>query len=152
MRVQIADKRIVKDTLTVWPELVNDVDQVIDIVKFPFAPASLHAVYSFNALSRLTITEALEAIAAWKKTLVPDGKLYIVVDDFEFLARSHVGGDLPLSQINGEFIAKSYWSHEGLIEILAGLGFNKEQMRIWYKDNPEFPKKPYELVMEISNV
>jgi len=134
--------------MTVWNEHAPGVDVVMDLKKLTFAPGSVDEIYSFHVLDHLFPNEVSEALANWKSVLKKGSNVFIVVDDFEYVARAFIGGDIDIGVFNDIHSHPMNFRRESLIDHLAQAGFLLDNMRIWNTDVPSlFQKKHYELVM-----
>lgn len=153
MKLQFSKTRIVPDALTVWFEHAPGVDMVMDLRKPGFAPGTVERLYAFHVLERLLPNEIVPVLAAWKALLVPGATMFLVNDDFEFLCRSVVGGDLGIRQFNDGFVRSTYFTKDNLTEDLQAVGFHLDDIALWFADVPgEFGKQEFEIVMSIKNV
>lgn len=151
MKIQLSDKKILKDVLTVWQEAGPSVDLVADLRKLTFAPNSLEAIYSFHVLDHLFPNEILNTLINWRECLKPGGTLFVVVDDFEFIARMIVGGDITIDEFNKNFAHPSQFSRDNLIQYMLDAGFQADNLKLWFADIPNlFSKKKYELIIEAT--
>jgi len=152
-RIQIAPHHIVKDVETVWHEHGPEVDMVMDPKHLTFAPNSLDALYSFHVLDHLFLDEISVAIQNWRACLKPGGELFIVVDDFETLARQFVGGDILIGQLNERYTHPVQFTRDNLIEYVSAAGFGDGSIKIWFADVPElFTRRETELVISGQKV
>ena len=152
MKIQLSPTRIVKDAMTVWHEEGPEVDLVMDIKRLTFADNSLDSIFCFHVLDRLYPTEILGTMQNWYSKLKPGtGSLFIVADDYEFITRSFVGGDLNIDMINNRFTHPTQFTQQSLIDSFLNAGFNVNDVVIWYTTDStkdfNFEKQPHELVM-----
>lgn len=153
MKLQFSKTRIVPDALTVWFEHAPGVDMVMDLRKPGFAPGTVERLYAFHVLDRLQPGEVGPALAAWKELLAPGARMFLVNDDFEFLCRSLIGGDLGIRQFNADFAHPTYFTKDNLTEELQAVGFGLDHISMWFVDVPnEFKKAEFELVISTDNV
>lgn len=134
-----------------WQEPGPEVDLVLDLRNLTFAPGTIEAIYAFHVLDHFYIDEARKAIQNWFQCLKPRAPLYTVVDNFEFIARSFIGGDITIEQINDGFVHPSQYTQENLFNLMHSVGFPKQEIRIWYGDvEGLFPVQTHELVMSAN--
>lgn len=153
MKLQFSKTRIVPDALCVWFEPAPGVDLVVDLKAPGFAPGTIERIYAFHVLDRLLSHEIVPALVAWKALLMPGARMYLVNDDFEFLCRSLVGGDLGIRQFNADFSHPTYLTKDSMSEDLQAAGFHPDNIAVWFADVPnEFRKQEFELVVSITNV
>lgn len=149
MKVQLSQKRIVPDAITVWSEHGPEVDLVMDLKQLTFRPGTIDELYSFHVLDHLFPEELVPALKNWRTMLVDGGKLYTVVDDFEYLARGFVGGDLSIELINEFYTHPSQITRDYGVDCLGKAGFSGTDTNIWFVDVPgKFRKQHFELVLE----
>lgn len=150
MKVQLSPRRVIKDAVTVWHEHGPEVDIVMDPKRLTFAVESLEALYSFHALDHVFEADVAATLAGWRRCLAPGGKMFIVVNDFEFVARSLIGGDINMKIMNEQFNAPCFFSQDSLIKHLEAAGFPLEKTVVWHVSPPDlFEKQLYELVVAV---
>lgn len=151
MKIQLSPRRIINGAVTVWHEHGPEVDIVMDLKRLTFAPGSLEALYSFHALDHLFEGEVHTALENWSRCLMPGAKrMYIVVNDFEFIARSFVGGDINIKIMNDQFSTPTYFSQDSLIKHLQAVGYPLDQIILWHTSPTDlFEKQLYELVINV---
>lgn len=153
MIVQVSEKKIIPGALSVWHSPGPEVDIVMDLKAPGFATGSIQRLYVFHFLERLLPAQVEPAISVWKRTLAPNAKMFIVNDDFEFLARSVLGADLNIGQFNAEFSHPTYFTRDNLTDHLKACGFPLEAIALWFADvTNEFKRQPYELVVSVDNI
>ena len=154
MKIQLSPKRIIPDAVTVWHEAGPDVDLVMDPKKLTFRENSIEAIFAFHILDHLFAHEIPIALANWYKCMeFKTGILFVTVNDFEFVARSFVGGDINIEQVNAEFTHPFQFTKDNLVAYVAGAGFDLNDVKIWYMDVPNlFKKEPYELVFSAEKL
>lgn len=153
MKIQLSPKKIVKDALVVWNTHGPEVDIVMDLKNLTFKPESVEEMYAFHVLDHLFPEEVPQAVSNWKKCLKKNSSVFLVVDDFEYVARAFVGGDISIELLNDMYNHPTQFNREGLVSFLKNGGFSEDMINIWFVDVPEkFAKKHYELVLEAKNV
>lgn len=146
--IQLSPIRVVPDVITVWNKPGPEVDIVMDLHNLTFQEGSLEEIFSFHVLQHLFIEEIPPAIENWYKCLKKGGEIYIVSNDYEFIARSFVGGDIAIEDLNKNFSCPTQLTKEYLIDLVAASGFKSEAMKVWYLDVPnKFKKAEHELVL-----
>lgn len=139
--------------MTVWYEHGPEVDVVMDLKNLTFAPGSVEAIYSFHVLDHLFASEIAGVLKNWKACLKQNGVLFVVVDDFEFISRAFVGGDISIDQFNESFSHPAYLTRDNLLSYCLQAGFKEDGPKIWFDHVGDlFPKMDYELIFEIPNV
>jgi predicted SAM-dependent methyltransferase len=150
-KIQFSPRRIIPDALVVWHEPGAEVDMVMDLRKPTFADGLVKKLYAFHVLEHLFRHEVVDVLERWKAMLAPGGKLFLVDDDFDFLCRSAVGGDMTAEQWSDQFAHPTYFTKDSTISVVREAGFDLDKTVFWYVDVPdEFPKREYELVTVID--
>lgn len=153
MKLQLSSRKIVKDHLTVWHEHGAEVDIVMDLKNITFAPDSVESLCAFHVAEHLFEDEVKTAFKNWHACLKQNGTLYVVVDNFELVARKFVGGDISIAMVNEQFNNPMQFTKDNLILYLSEAGFIDHEMRIWYADVPEmFAKGEYDFVIAAKKI
>lgn len=148
MKIQISSERIIKDALTVWDQHGPNVDVVMDPKNLSFRPGSVKEIFALHVLDHLFPEEAMQALKNWHQCLEPGGSLYVLVDDFEYLARAFVGGDFTIELFNQMHNHPMQFTKEYLVEVLKRTGIHENNQTIWYESIPDLlPKKHYEILI-----
>ena len=148
MKIQLSPNRIVKDALVVWHEHGPEVDVVMDLKKLTFKENSIEEIYVFHVLEYLFTSEIPDAITNWRSVLQPGKDMYVVIDDFEFIARAFLGGELNLDILNDKFSYPTKISRDNILHFLKQGGYSEHETKVWYVDVPNlFSKKDHELVL-----
>lgn len=152
MKIQLSNQKIIPDALVVWYEAGPEVDIVMDIKKLTFKPGSITELFTFHVLDHLFEKEVVPTLLNWKSCLAKDAFLYVLVDDFEYLTRAYVGGDINMKIFNQNFSHPTQFSRESLIDYLLAVGFtdSEERMQVWF-ELPFYKKPPHELVISAKN-
>lgn len=151
MKIQLSKTRIIPDAMTVWYEHGPDVDLVMDLKSLTFAPQSVEKLYAFHVLEHFYPSEIKPAIRNWMSVVVPGGKLFVVNDDFEFVCRSFIGGDLSIDQLNDGFTKPTHFTKDNMVASLEDAGAVPGSVVIWYADvTDEFKKAEHELVVAVN--
>ena len=145
--IQIAPRKMVEDSLVVWNEPGKEVDIVMDLSPYSinFRENSIKFIYAFGLLGRSREGDILNILQNLYKALEPEGQLYIIENDFEYIARGFVGGDLTVQEFNNDFSAKTNLTKDTLLRYLEMTGFVRDNMRVWL-DGVKFQKAHYEMV------
>ena len=152
MIVEISPTKIVKGATTVWHEPGLEVDIVMDPKNLTFREGSIDELYSFHVLERLFRDEASAALRNWKGCLKLGGSLFVIVDDFEYLSRAYVGGDISLETFNRDFSHPIHFDRDFLIAMLVGAGFKENNLVAWFNNVKNyFERKHYEIVLSAKN-
>jgi len=150
MKIQITPIRKIDDAMMVWHEGVNDVDLVMDPrppYGLKFRPGTIKDIYAFDILSQTKPAQLQEMINGWYNLLAPGGTLYVVENDFEYIARALVGGELSIEEFNQDFIQKSYLTRELIVNILQSAGFPEGSQRLWSHDGIKFKVAMHQLII-----
>lgn len=150
MIIEISPKKIIKDAVTVWNQPGPEVDVVMDPKNLTFREGSIKTIYAFHVLDHLFENEIVEAMNNWRKCLVAHGELFVIVDDFEHLARAFVGGDIDIESFNLNFTHPTNFTLELMVSYYKRAGFNEEKVVKWF-EMPGFPKEEHELITSVSH-
>lgn len=138
-----------KDAVTVWQEPGPEVDIVMDLKALTFRPESVDLIVAHHVLDRLFEEEALAALKNWHACLKKGGRLIVITDDFEYIARGFVGGDIDLMTFNRNHAHAMQWDRKVLGDTVIATGFPEPQVKIWFEGiEGMFDRKHYELVIE----
>lgn len=153
-KIQLSPTRIIPDAMTVWHEHGPDVDIVMDLKHLTFAPDSIEKIYAFHVLDHMFPSEVEAAIANWYAILKqPSGEIFFVVDDFEFIARSFIGGDLSIDDFNKTYTHPMQFCRDNILGFLKAAGFVENETKVWYVDVPnQFKKREHEMVLSCQKV
>lgn len=148
MKIQLSDKRIIKDVMTVWSHPGPEVDIVMDLKNLTFRPESINEIFAFHVVDHLFPEESQEAIKNWFGCMAPKSELHLINDDFEYLARAYVGGDINIELFNDLHNHPCQCTEANVIDMLEKGGFNKNDIVKWYEGNPEnIDRKHYEFIL-----
>lgn len=138
--------------MTVWQDAGPEVDVVMDLKALTFRPGSVKMLVVHHVLDRLFEDEAIAALKNWFDCLEKGGKLYIVADDFEYIARAFVGGDIDIGIFNRNHGHASQWDRKSLGDAIIGTGFPEAHVKIWFGEGiPDLiDRRHYELVIEAT--
>ena len=134
MIIELSPRKIINGAFTVWNQPGPEVDLVVDLKNLTFQENSVDEIYSFHVLDHLFDDEIVPAIKNWRKCLKPGKKLFIVVDDFEFIARGFVGGDINVDELNKNFAHPTNITRDNLIRFLGEAEFMEDKSHIWFGD------------------
>tara|TARA_B100000674_G_scaffold499410_1_gene545140 strand:+ start:6342 stop:6869 length:528 start_codon:yes stop_codon:yes gene_type:complete len=76
-----------------------NVDLVCDINHLHYHPSSVDTIYMCHSLEHIPMLEVVSTLKRLNSLLVPDGRLYISVPDFEVLASLYLSRRVTLSSI-----------------------------------------------------
>ena len=148
MKIELTPNKIVKDATTIWNAQGPAVDIVMDLKNLTFKENSIDMIYSFHVLDHLFLEEIPAVLNNWVKCLKPGGDLFLIVDDFEYVCRAFVGGDINIEQFNMEFCHSAQLDRDLLTKLLTQAGFKESKMVIWFDNIPNaFTKKHFDLVI-----
>lgn len=148
MKIQISPTKKIKDALSIWHKAGPEVDLVIDPRKdgLPFRENTIQVIYALNILGLSKHKNIPAILNNFYKLLKHDGELYIVEQDFDYINRAYISGDLPIREFNERSRKQSYINGEELARLLKLAGFSDKNMRFWY-GGLKFKKEDFELVM-----
>lgn len=148
-KIQISPKKMVEGAEVIWHEQNPEVDLVMDCKQaneFVFRDNSIKVIYVFNLLGLAKEENIISLLENYYRMLAPDGQLYIIEHDFEYISRAFVGGDLSIEEFNEDFVRTTYLTKDSTIKYLEQAGFSKGDMRVWL-DGAKFPKQHYEFII-----
>lgn len=148
MKIQLSEKRIIKDAVTVFSHEGKDVDVVMDLKNLSFREGSITEIYAFHIIDHFFPEEGIEVLKACFKIMTPGSKLHLINDDFEYLTRAFVGGDIDIEIFNDLHNHPCQCTQDGLINTLKMVGFAEPNIVIWYSGGPDgVEKKHYEFIL-----
>lgn len=151
MKIELSPIKIVPGAITVWSEQTPEVDIVMDLKNLTFKPDSLDEIYAFHVLDHMFPEELLKAVQNWKRCLKANHKLFVIVDDFEYIARAFVGGDISIELFNDIHSHPTQFTRDNGVTLLRKAGFPENMINQWFVDVTDlFPKKHYELVLDAT--
>lgn len=153
MKIQISPIRKVEDAMLIWHEGVNDVDLVMDPrppYGLKFRPGTVKDLYAFEVLGITKVASVQEMVTGWFNLLAPGGTVYIVENDFEYIARAVTGGDLTIEEFNREFVQKSYMTRELIVDIFSKAGFPDGSQRMWSHDGIKIPVAKHQIIISAT--
>lgn len=153
MKIQLSPTRVMEGYTTVWYEHGPEVDIVMDLKNLTFAEGSLESLVAFHVLDHFFENEVQQAITNWRTCLKNGASAFVVVDDFEYLCRMHVGGDIDVDTFNKRHAHPIYFTRDNLVKYLMDNGFKGETLKLWYANVPNmFEKKDYEAIVEAQKL
>jgi len=148
MIIEISPTKIIPEAITVWHEAVDQADLLMDPKSLTFKPGSVDEIYAFHVLDKLFIDESAIAMKNWFSLLKPGGKLFCIVNDFEYIARAFVGGDINVGEFNSSFSNPSYYDRDSLIGMFSNSGFDDADISIWFEGlGAVYQRQHYELIL-----
>lgn len=150
-KIDISPIRLTKDALVIWHEPTDEADMVADPRKLGFRPGSIDQIILNHTVDFLFADEAKQMLKSLRKQLKKGGKLYVLTDDFEYLTRAFVGGDISIELFNENHNHASQWDRESLGKVLIATGFLENDVKIWF-ESPQgiLPRKHFELLIEAT--
>ena len=131
-----------------WQQPGPEVDIAMDLKALTFRPGSVTQMVAFHVLDHFFPEEAAVALKNWYDCMAPGATLFVVVDNFEYISRAVVGGDISVDVFNREHNNPTQFSQVSLSRALQAAGFLEGALVAWFADVPNlFPKKHYELVI-----
>ncbi len=148
MKLQISDKRIIPDAVTVWPSAGPEVDVVMDLKNLTFRPESVTEMYAFHVLDGMFAEDNKIALKNWRSLLVKGAKIHFLNDDFEYLTRAFVGGDFSIDLFNEIHNHPCQCTKDNVIKMLVDAGFIESEIVMWFTGAPTGMKKEhYEFIL-----
>lgn len=147
-KVQLSPRKIIKDAITVWHQPGPEVDIVMDLKALSFREGSISELYAFHVVDHLFPEEHITALSNWFKCLAPGSKLHAINDDFEYIARAFVGGDISIDLFNDIHNHASQCTRDNVVKEMRLAGFRDEKINIWLEGAPEgISKRPFEFIL-----
>lgn len=152
MRLEITPVKIVPNAITVWNE-AGDADVVMDLKNLTFKENYFDEIFVFHVLDHLFENEIGVAMKNWKRCLKAGGRLFIIVDDFEYIARAFLGGDMTIAELNANFMHPTQVTRESFVKYFTDAGFPEGSVHIWFENVSDasgvlIPKQDFELVYD----
>lgn len=145
-KIQISPIKKVEGAVVIWPESAPDVDIVQDLRYMKIKPNSVKAIYSFDSLGFSDPKDVLKILKNYFDMLEPNGELYIIENDHDYIARAYLGGDLPLSEMNLDFHRSTYFNSNEISRLLEKVGVPEKDQRVW-NEGIKFRKEHYQLII-----
>lgn len=107
-------------------------DKVADVLELPFEDDSATLIYFSHGLEHIARPKVMEALAEWKRVLIPTGTLRLAMPDFEAISGLYHDERVHLVRLQGLLWGgQSYngnthfcgWDYETLAHTLAQAGF-----------------------------
>ena len=148
IKIQLSPTKRVDDAIVFWPHEGPDVNFRVDLMDFSktVQPGLAKVVYAFDVFSILQPNEAIKFFKGIWEMLPENGEIYIIENDFDYMNRSLLSGDLPIGEFNESFRRATYVNQQYLINLLAEAGFDVKEMRLW-QDGLKFPKQHFEFIL-----
>lgn len=149
MKIQISPTKKVNDAMVVWHEQLPEVDLTIDPrppYGLKFKPGTIKVIYVFGLLGITAKDRIVDLLKSLVKLLEIGGELYIIEQDFDYILRSMLGGDLTISEFNDDYRRVTYLNQDEIVKYLEMVGFpSKEQ--VWWQESAKFVKKNSEIII-----
>lgn len=151
MKIELSPKKIIPGAFTVWNQS-GEADAVMELKSLTFRENSLDEIVSFHVLDHLFEEEIKTAMLNWRKCLKIGGKIFIVVDNYEYIARSLVGGDISIEELNANFAHPTNITQDNLLRYFTEAGFLEGSVTTWLESIKDgtgkivIPKQHFELV------
>lgn len=153
-KIQIAPKKMVEDAIVIWPIKTPDVDIVMDpreIEKFVIKQGSLKAIYCFGLLGITEPNKIVPMLINLNNTLREGGEIYVIEQDFDYVTRGYIGGDLRIAEFNDQFRRTCYLNRDYIVDLLAASGFPQDKQAVWL-DPKVIPFEHYEVALSAKKV
>lgn len=147
LKIQISPEKKVEDAMVIWHEQLPDVDLVVDArYGLKFKPGSVKVIYVFGLLGITPADKILGIIKNLVDMLEVGGELYIIEQDFDYICRAFLGGDLSVKELNADYNRITFLNQEEIVNYLEKAGFPvKEQ--VWWQESTKFTKKNSEIII-----
>lgn len=153
MKLQLSEKRIIPDAITVWQEPGPEVDIVMDVRNLTFGQGSVEELHVFHVLEHLFPKEVLPALVSWKNCLKSEAKIITIVDNFESIARDYIGAGISIHELNSFFSTPTRFDHESLFNLFLKAGFKEGDIIKWNHstENGFYKMQEHELIFSSKN-
>ena len=154
MEIQLAPENLIDGAINVWHTEGEGVDIVMDILHpegLKLKRGSVKNLYAFHVLGQMKPMDVQVVLNYWKQLLAPDGVLYIIEQDSEYVFRALCGGDITIEVFNDYHRRNTFLNKDKVTELLANAGFNKEGFLQW-RGQVKFEIKDFELVLSAKNL
>lgn len=147
-KIQISPVRKIKDMMTVWSEPGPEVDVVMDLQNLTFRPGSISEIYAFHVVDHLFPEQGIRAIKNWNECLSVEGKLHLLNDNFEYICRAFIGGEISIDLYNDIHNHPCQLTRDNLIAMLKKGQFIEDGMVFWIEGAPAgMPKQHFEFIL-----
>ncbi len=148
MKIQLSPKRIIPEVMTVWSEAGPEVDIVMDLTNLTFRPGSITQIYAFHVCDHLFPEQSQAALENWAKLLPSQGRIHTLNDNFEYVARAFIGGEIGIALYNNIHNHPHQITRDSMIVAFKRAGFRDDDIVVWLDGNPEgMLKQHYELIL-----
>ncbi len=148
MKIELSPVKIIPGAITVWSEPTPDVDIVMDLKNLTFRFDSISEIFAFHVCDHLFEDQVQEAIKNWYKCLKPGGKVNILNDNFEYIVRSFIGGEISIDLFNSIHNHPCQLTRDNLLKMLKSTGFREDDIVVWLEGNPEgMVKEHFEFIL-----
>jgi len=148
MNIQIAPRKIVDDAMVVWTQLLPEVDLAMNPrIGILFKSKSIDVVYAMDILGQSSLNEGKKIINEIYRVLKPGGEVYIIENDFEFINRALVSGDISVKDFNKNLLRETYYDQLLLVELLNNSGFPAKEQRTWTGKGIKIKVKQHQLII-----
>lgn len=151
MKIELSPRKIIPGAFTVWNQ-PGEADAVMELKNLTFRENSVDEIVSFHVLDHLFEEEIKTAMLNWRKCLKVGGKIFIIVDNYEYIARSLVGGDISIEELNANFAHPTNITQDNLLRYFTEAGFPEGSVTTWFESikdgtgNVVIPKQHFELL------
>ena len=152
MKIQIAPTKRVKNVVSIWPVATEQADMIFNPnapAIFPFNRDKVKVIYEFGALGSCAPEYIEKTIMQWLKALEPGGKLIICENNFEYISRLFVGGDITSAEFNNKYNQRSHMVRDDLVKTILNIGVSKDNIKVW-NGHEDFDTETHEFVLEIK--
>ena len=149
IKIQISPTRRIEDLINIWHTAGEGIDLVMDPrYGLKFRPGSVKVIYAFDIIGNTEPAKVEEMLRSFYQALQPNGELYIVETDFDYVTRAAVGGDISPEDFSRDFSRKTYVTLQYLAKMLNKIGMPQEKQVVWYQtEGLKFTKHHYEAVV-----
>ncbi len=149
MKIQLAQQPVVKDHLTIYQQAGENVDMTMDLKALTFRASTIESIFTHHIFDHFFEEELLGALKNWYSCLAPGGKLFMVVDDFEYIGRAFLGGDITIDILNKHHCNPVFLNKEFVGRLCMQAGFPEGKVKVWFGEIPELYKgQHFELIIE----
>lgn len=148
MKIQISKDKKVEDAMVVWHEQSPDVDLILDFRGSyrHFRPGSIKVIYSFGLLGITPMIKIPDILKSLVELLEVGGELYIIEQDFDYICRAFLGGDLSVRELNEDYNRTTFLNQDEIVHFMEKAGFPIEK-QVWWQESTKFTKKNSEIII-----